>query len=37
MKLIKYITHIQQLAGTLLYFVRVVDLTLILPVKVLAS
>jgi hypothetical protein len=33
----KDVTHIQQLAGTLLYYVRAVDLALILPVNVLAS
>jgi hypothetical protein len=33
----KDVTHIQQLAGMLLYYVRAVDPTLILPVNVLAS
>jgi hypothetical protein len=33
----KDVTHIQQLSGTLLYYVRAVDPTLILPVNVLAS
>jgi hypothetical protein len=33
----KDVTHIQQLGGALLYYVRAVDPTLILPVNVLAS
>jgi hypothetical protein len=33
----KYVTHLQQLGGTLLYYVHAVDPTLIMPVNVLAS
>jgi hypothetical protein len=37
MKLIKEVNRIQQLGGTLLYYARVVEPTVIMPVNVLAS